>query len=105
LALVGKAELALDRGDARAAADLGARYLRRLPVQNRTDRSAGLELIVRALAAEGDLDGARTALAELTAIAALMKTRPLQAMASRAAGWTSLAAGRADEARSHLEDA
>ncbi len=105
LALVGKAELALDRGDARAAADLGARYLRRLPTQNRTDRSTGLELIVRALAAEGDLDGARTALAELTAIAALMKTRPLQAMASRAAGWMSLADGRADEARSHLEDA
>jgi ATP/maltotriose-dependent transcriptional regulator MalT len=105
LALIGNAELALDRGDARAAADLGARYLRRLPTQNRTDRSTGLELIVRALAADGDVDGARTALAELSAIASLMKTRPLQAMASRAAGWVSLAAGRMDEARSHLEDA
>jgi DNA-binding NarL/FixJ family response regulator len=105
LALLGATELALDRGDARAAADLAARYLRRLPSQNRTDRSAGLELIVRALAGEGDLDGARTALAELSAIASLMMTRPLRAMASRAAGWVALGAGAAEEARRHLEDA
>jgi len=105
LALVGSAEIALDRGDARVAADLAARYLRRLPAQNRTDRSTGLELIVRALSADGDLAGARTALAELSAIASLMTTRPLRAMASRAAGWVALAAGRADEARQHLEDA
>ena len=105
LALVGRAEIALDRGDARAAADLAARYLRRLPAHNRTDRSTGLELIVRALAADGDLAGARTALAELSAIASLMTTRPLRAMASRAAGWVALASGRTDEARRHLEDA
>jgi LuxR family maltose regulon positive regulatory protein len=105
LALIGHAEIALDRGDARAAADLAERYLRRLPPQNRTDRSTGLELIVRALSAAGDLDGARTALAELSAIAALMTTRPLRAFASRAEGWVALAADRADEARRHLEDA
>jgi LuxR family maltose regulon positive regulatory protein len=105
LALIGTAEIALDRGDARAAAELAERYLRRLPPQNRTDRSTGLELMVRALAAGGDLDGARTALAELTSIVALMMTRPLRAFASRAAGWVALAAGDADEARRHLEDA
>lgn len=105
LALVGKAELTLDRGDARAAADLAARYLRRLPPQNRTDRATGLELIVRALAMDGDLDGARTALAELSAIASLTMTRPMRGMASRAAGWVALAADRGDEARRHLEDA
>ncbi len=105
LALIGAAEIALDRGDARPAADLAERYLRRLPPQNRTDRSTGLELIVRALSTAGDLDGARTALAELSAIAALMKTRPLRAFASRAAGWVALAAGQPDEARRHLEDA
>jgi ATP/maltotriose-dependent transcriptional regulator MalT len=105
LALIGMAELTIDRGDARAAADLAERYLRRLPPQNRTDRSSGLELIVRALAAAGDLDGARTALAELTSIAALMMTRPLRAFASRAAAWVELAAGRPDDARRHFEDA
>jgi DNA-binding NarL/FixJ family response regulator len=34
-----------------------------------------------------------------------MMTRPLRAMASRAAGWVALAAGQADDARRHLEDA
>jgi DNA-binding NarL/FixJ family response regulator len=105
LALIGTAEIALDRGDARAAANLAERYLRRLPPQNRTDRSTGLELIVRALSTDGDLDGARTALAELTSIASLMMTRPLRAFASRAAGWVAMAAGHPDEARRHLEDA
>jgi DNA-binding NarL/FixJ family response regulator len=105
LALIGAAEIALDRGDARPAADLAERYLRRLPPQNRTDRSTGLELIVRALSTAGDLDGARTALAELTAIASLMMTRPLHGFASRAAGWVALAAAKPDEARRHLEDA
>jgi ATP/maltotriose-dependent transcriptional regulator MalT len=105
LALLGRAELAIDRGDARAAAELAERYLRRLPQQNRTDRAPGLELLVRALALSGDLDGARTALAELSAIATLMMTGALRAMASRAAGWIALAAGQPDEARRHLEDA
>jgi DNA-binding NarL/FixJ family response regulator len=105
LALVGAAEIALDRGDARAAADLAERYLRRLPPQNRTDRSTGLELIVRALSAAGDLAGARTALAELSAIASVMMTRPLRAFAGRAAGWVALAEGTPEDARRHLEDA
>ncbi len=105
LAILGRAELAMDRGDARGAAELAERYLRRLPPQNRTDRAPGLELLIRALAAGGDLEAARTALAELSAIATLMMTGPLRAMASRAAGWIALAAPRPDEARRHLEDA
>ena len=45
------------------------------PPHNRTDRAAGLDLLVRARVGVGDLDGARTALAELTAIAALVAHR------------------------------
>ena len=105
LAQLGRAELAIDRGDARAAAELASRYLRRLPAHNRTDRAAGLELLVRALAASGDGEGARTALAELSAISTLMKTAPLRATASRAAGWVAIAEEDADSARRHFEDA
>ena len=105
LASLGRAELALDRGDARAAGDLAERYLRRLPAQNRTDRAPGLDLLVRALTSAGDLDGARTAQAELAAIATLMNTGPLRAMASRAAGWIGLAGGAPEDARRHFEDA
>ena len=65
LALLGRAELAFDRGDCSAAAEQAARYLRRVPPHNRTDRAAGLELLVRARRRRGDLDerahGARRA--------------------------------------------
>jgi DNA-binding NarL/FixJ family response regulator len=105
LALLGRADLAFDRGDMRAAAEQADRYLRRVPTHNRTDRAAGLELLVRARGALGDLDGARTALAELAAIAALVGTPPLKAATSLASGLAAAAAGDADKARQHFEDA
>jgi DNA-binding NarL/FixJ family response regulator len=105
LAALGRAELAFDRNDMRAAADLAARYLRRVELHNRTDRAAGLELLVRAHVSLGDLDGARTALAELTSIAQLVGTEPLKAAASLAAGWVALGAGNQNDARLQLEDA
>ena len=105
LAFLGRAELAFDRGDMRAAAEHIDRYLRRVPMQNRTDRATGLELLVRAHAAAGNLDGARTALAELTGIAAMVTTVPLKASTSLASGWVAMASDAADEARRHFEDA
>ena len=105
LAVLGRAELAFDRGDMRAAAEHVDRYLRRVPTQNRTDRAAGLELLVRAQAAAGELEVARTALAELTGIAAVVATPPLKAATSLASGWVAMAADEADEARRHFEDA
>ena len=105
LALLGRAELAFDRGDVRAAADQAARYLRRVLTHNRTDRAAGLDLLVRALVGAGDLDGARTAVAEIDAIANLLRTKPLEAAASLARGVLALGTGDGDEARRRLEDA
>jgi len=105
LALLGRAELAYDRGDCRAAAEQAARYLRRVPTHNRTDRASGLELLVRAGVSLGDLDGARDALVELTAIATIVATAPLQAVADLAAGWVALGRGNGEEARRHFEDA
>jgi ATP/maltotriose-dependent transcriptional regulator MalT len=105
LALLGRAELAFDRGDMRSAAEHIDRYLRRVPTQNRTDRAAGLELLVRARAAAGELDSARTALAELTAITAVVATLPLKAATSLASGWVAMASGEEDEARRQFEDA
>ncbi len=82
LAALGRAELAFDRGDYRDAAELAERYLRRVPMHNRTDRVVALDLVVRAHAASGDADGAKTALAELNTIASLVATKPLRAEAS-----------------------
>jgi len=105
LAALGRAELAFDRGDARAAAESAERYLRRVPRHNRTDRVVALDLLVRALAATGDANGARTALAELQGIAAVVGTAPLRAAASLAAGHVALGVNDGDGARRHLEDA
>ena len=105
LASLGRAELAFDRGDLRAAAEQAARYLRRVALQNRTDRAAGLDLLIRALAGTGDLDGARTALAELVAISNMAGTRPLKAAANFSAGIVAAASGDPDAARRSLEDA
>jgi LuxR family maltose regulon positive regulatory protein len=105
LASLGRAELAFDRGDMRAAAEQAARYLRRVALQNRTDRAAGLDLLVRALVGVGDLEGARTALAELVGIAGHCGTTPLKGAASLAAGYVALGSGEMNEARRHLEDA
>ena len=105
LAALGKAELAFDRGDMRAAADLAERYLRRVAPHNQTDRAAGLDVLIRALIAAGDLDGARTALAELVTIRNLVGTIPLRAAVSLATGLVALATGNGDEARRSLEDA
>ena len=105
LAALGAAELAFDRGDMRAAAEQAERCLRRILAHNRTDRAQALDLLIRALVASKDLSGARTALAELAAIAALVSTSPLRAAASLAAGTVDLGSGDPNAARRHLEDA
>jgi DNA-binding CsgD family transcriptional regulator len=105
LALLGKAEIAFDRGDFRSAAEQASRYLRHVPTQNRTDRTSALDLIVRALTDAGDIEGATTALAELVSIATVVGTAPLRGAARFAEGYVSRGVGHADKARQHLEDA
>jgi ATP/maltotriose-dependent transcriptional regulator MalT len=104
-ALLVRADLALDFKDHRSAAELAARYLRRIPAENRTDRAYGLELLVRALTHLGQWDRAKSTLAELSEIATLVATAPLRASASFAAGSLALAEGKPDTARQHFEDA
>ncbi len=105
LAALGRAELAFDRGDPREAADQAERYLRRVPAQNRTDRAAALDLLTRAHVRAGDIDAAKTALAELAAIAARVATPPMRAAASLAAGYVAAAEENHDSARRQFEDA
>jgi ATP/maltotriose-dependent transcriptional regulator MalT len=108
IASLGRAALALDRNDHQSAVELAERHLRRLPVKNRTERAAALEVLIRAHAApghKGDLNRARAALEELRSIAAAANTPPLLASASLAAGLMSLAAGELETARREFEDA
>jgi ATP/maltotriose-dependent transcriptional regulator MalT len=106
IASLGRAALALVRGDPQSAMELAERHLRRLPARNRTDRAAALELLIRAAAARGHHDGrVRAALDELRNIAGEAQTPPLVGSASLAAGLLALAAGDLDAARRDLEDA
>jgi ATP/maltotriose-dependent transcriptional regulator MalT len=108
IASLGRAMLALDRGDPRLAAELAERHLRQMPARNLIERAGALELLIRAQAAPqrgGDLDRARAALDELRAIAMDAHTPPLRAAASLGAGLIAFAAGDFDAARMELEDA
>jgi ATP/maltotriose-dependent transcriptional regulator MalT len=104
-ASLGRALVAFDRGDLKGAAELADRYLRKLPLQNRTERAAGLELLSRAQIELGATVDAQKAVEELRDIAARAQTDPLRASASLAAGVVSAYSGDATSARRHLEDA
>ena len=116
IASLGRAAIALDRNDPQGAVELAERHLRRLPLKNRTERAAALELLIRALALgagapakaalhAGNLDRARAALKELEDIAASANTSPLLASARLSAGLVAHAAGDFETARRQLEDA
>lgn len=105
LAVVGRAALAFDRGDAASAADLAERYLRAVPMQNRTERVAALELLTRAKLALGLTVDARVAVEELESIANDAASLPLVSVARLGRGLIESASGNLDAARRACEDA
>jgi ATP/maltotriose-dependent transcriptional regulator MalT len=105
LGLRGRAELALELGDSRTAADLAERYLRGLGVDSRLERVGGLELLARARSRSGDLETAEVAVAELSALAADVPTEPIRASAAWVHGVLAAARGDHDAARRNFEDA
>jgi DNA-binding CsgD family transcriptional regulator/Tfp pilus assembly protein PilF len=104
-AQLGHAELALDVGDAEAACDWAARFLRRVPESDRLQRALGLDVAVRARAAFGDVEGARAALAELRETVEASESAPLAASLAFAEGVVEEAAGALESARGLLEEA
>ena len=100
-----RAALALDRGDAAAAAHEAERSLRRLPAEGVTDRAPALEIIVRARLASGDREAAQEAAAELRAIAASSGTAASAAAASFTEGLLAASARDWEPARLAFEDA
>jgi DNA-binding NarL/FixJ family response regulator len=102
---VGLGQLALDGGDARAAADIGERVLRAQPEDVSLERLPALELVARARASLGDEPEARLALAELEQIAERLDTPYLRGRARRVAGELAAAGGDHETARQACEDA
>jgi ATP/maltotriose-dependent transcriptional regulator MalT len=104
LAVLGSAALALDRGEYGKAAELAEEYLQRMPMDNRTERVSGLDVLARARIAEGHLDQARGGLDELRSIAATIGTGPLQATVAYAEGCRLEAVGDHKAACARLEE-
>lgn len=103
--ILGKARVALDRGEVQTALDLCERALRRQGDADRTDRFAPFELLVRIRCARGEIDDAEEALREVESISALAGTAVAGASTSHAAGLVALASDAAADGRAHLEDA
>jgi DNA-binding CsgD family transcriptional regulator len=104
LAVLCRAELALERGDATVAAEDTGRYLRLIGML-KTERAPGLELIAEAHAAAGRAGDAAAAARELAEIAKLAGTDPLLGAVRHADGHAHTAAGNWDGAREAFEDA
>jgi LuxR family transcriptional regulator, maltose regulon positive regulatory protein len=102
LALLGRAQLAFDRGESGAAAELAEEYLRRVPAVDRTERVPGLDVLARARTAEGALEQARQALDELRTIAETVGTEPMRATVLHAEGCLLAAKGDHKAACGHL---
>ena len=105
LTLLGRAALALDRDQPAEAAELADRYLRRFPDPARVERSAGLEVAIRAFARLREYERATEALEQLRVIAARARTRPLLAAVRSCEGTLAAARGDHDAARRSFEDA
>lgn len=97
--------LALDRGEAQPAREAAERFLRRIGDDDRFERVAGLELLVRAALASGDVGAASRAADEISTIAAAVPTSPLHAASLLAAGRIAAARRDAPGAIPLLEDA
>jgi ATP/maltotriose-dependent transcriptional regulator MalT len=105
LALLEGAALALDRGDPMGAAELAERFLRAVQPEDRMERVAGLELLVRAQAALGEHAPAAETLRALEAIATVVATPALRAAAKFSEGIVAVAGGDYEVARRRFEDA
>lgn len=97
--------LALDLGDPAGALEAAERFLRRVGSEDRFERVAGLELLVRAGLQCGRRDDAAEAAAEIRATADVVGTRPLRASALCAHARLAAADGDYRSARAGFEDA
>ena len=102
--MLGCAALSLERGELAKAADLAEEYLRRVPPEDRTERVSGLDILVRARIAEGQLDLAVDSLEELRTIANLVGTEPLEATVAHAEGCVLTAKGQHKAACERFEE-
>jgi len=100
-----RAAIALRAGDTSAACEHARAFLRVASADRHVERAAALETLARAHAHDGDLAAARTALAELDALAGRVTTQSLRGSTLVAHASLARATGQQARAREALEDA
>jgi LuxR family maltose regulon positive regulatory protein len=100
-----RARLALDRGETARSVELAERFLRQVSADRRLDLFPGLELLVRARTARGELEEAGSALQALRELERMVGTEPIRGAVKVAEGLLAAASGDHDRARRLLEDA
>jgi len=99
------ATFAFDKGEYAGAAGMAERYLRQIPDKGKTEKIAGLELLLRIYAKQQRLEEAAIVSDELTQIAEAINTLPLKATALCSRGILNDASGNYVSARHDMEDA
>ncbi len=105
LKLLHCAAFAFDKTEYSTAANFAERFLRQIPLKERTRKTPGLELLLRIYVVLERLEEAEIILAELREIAALVNTVPLNAAVKSAEGILYNASGKYNASKHHLEDA
>ena len=99
------AYLYYDKGEYENALNMAERYLRRFTVNEKAERTAVIELLVRIYAKLDRLEEARTMIDELKEITCAINTAPMKAALFNAEGSLNLALKKFESARGNLEDA
>jgi LuxR family transcriptional regulator, maltose regulon positive regulatory protein len=105
LAMLGLARVALDAGRLKDAEEQIQRFMRHVPPENRLQRAAALELLVRIASLSGQRASAAEALADLKAISEAASTLPLRAATCFSMALMAVSAGDNEQARACFEDA
>ena len=94
-----------DKGEYESALESADKYLRRILVKEKAERTVGVELLLRVYIKLGKLEQAKELLNELSDISESINTLPIKASFLSANGIYNSAAGNYDTARQNLEDA
>jgi ATP/maltotriose-dependent transcriptional regulator MalT len=93
-----------DKGDFESALDIAEKYLRRILVKEKAERTIGVELLFRICIKLGKLDQAKDLLNELRDITESINTLPLKASYLSANGAYNFTVQNYDSARYNIED-
>ncbi len=99
------AYLYFDKGEYEKAFDLAEKYLRRIPVEEKAERTAGVELLIQIYIKLGRDEQAGSLLNELKEISDAINTLPLKASLLSACGNLNFARNNYEQAKQYLEDA